>query len=188
MTKGATGRHSSEHSSWYARNASKTFGKRKLPSTPRRSESPRAHSLCACLTLDCSRIRQRAPDRARASFPSSSNLPAHRRPLFGTSLVYVYDGGVIPHRWLISTIPTTAVTPHNNSDTPWGDSGLARSMSDMRVSPGASHRAGGPGGMVTGESDQAGARPYAPNGKAHPSMGKAIADGRAANKSSRRRH
>ena len=58
--------------------------------------------------------------------------------------------GVIPHRWLISTIPTTAVTPHNNSDTPWGDSGLARSMSDMRVSPGASHRAGGPGGMVTG--------------------------------------
>ena len=96
--------------------------------------------------------------------------------------------GVIPHRWLISTIPTTAVTPHNNSDTPWGDSGLARSMSDMRVSPGASHRAGGPGGMVTGESDQAGARPYAPNGKAHPSMGKAIADGRAANKSSRRRH
>ena len=121
LTKGATGRHSSEHSSWYARNASKTFGKRKLPSTPRRSESPRAHSLCACLTLDCSRIRQRAPDRARASFPSSSNLPTHRRPLFGTSLVYVYDGGVIPHRWLISTIPTTAVTPHNNSDTPWGD-------------------------------------------------------------------
>ena len=42
-------------------------------------------------------------------------------PLVWHLLVYVYDGGVIPHRWLISTIPTTAVTPHNNSDTPWGD-------------------------------------------------------------------
>ena len=121
LTKGATGRHSSEHASWYARNASKTFGKRKLPSTPRRSESAHvAHSLCACLALDCSRTGQRAPDRARASFPSSFNSSAHRRPLFGTSLVYVYDGGVIPHRWLISTIPTTAVT-HTTTATRRGE-------------------------------------------------------------------
>ena len=157
-------------------------------STTKRKPTSHTLSVLAWLWTAPEPDNEHQTDRARASFPSSSNLPTHRRPLFGTSLVYVYDGGVIPHRWLISTIPTTAVTPHNNSDTPWGDSGLARSMSDMRVSPGASHRAGGPGGMVTGESDQAGARPYAPNGKAHPSMEKAIADGRAANKSSRRRH
>ena len=85
---------------------------------------PTSHTLSVLAWLwtapepDKEHQTERAPPFPR---PSSSNLSAHRRPLFGTSLVYVYDGGVIPHRWLISTIPTTAVTPHNNSDTPWGD-------------------------------------------------------------------
>ena len=87
---------------------------------------PTSHTLSVLAWLwtapepDKEHQTERAPPFPR---PSSSNLSAHRRPLFGTSLVYVYDGGVIPHRWLISTIPTTAVTPHNNSDTPWGDKG-----------------------------------------------------------------
>ena len=170
----------------YARNASKTW-KRTPPRTQRRSESDATSPL---LLPGSGSLQTQSTSTSRRSKLSVSFafFRLGPPPPLGSSLAFVHDGGVIPHRCLISTIPTTAVTPHNNSDTPWGDSGLARSMSDMRVSPSASHRAGGPGDMVTGESDQAGARPYAPNGKAHPSMEKAIADGRAANKSSRRRH
>ena len=83
-------------------------------STTKRKPTSHTLSVLAWLWTAPEPDNEHQTDRARASFPSSSNLPAHRRPLFGTSLVYVYDGGVIPHRWLISTIPTTAVTPHNN--------------------------------------------------------------------------
>ena len=141
------------------------------------------------LHLRCAGGRLYSPTRIRRRlvvYPGACvmRVPPVRRIHRGVhSVVYYYK----KHNatWIFLMCPSK--TAHRRGGLAV-TSGLARSMSDMRVSPGASHRAGGPGGMVTGESDQAGARPYAPNGKAHPSMEKAIADGRAANKSSRRRH
>ena len=65
----------------------------------------------------------RVPGSGSLQTRSSSNRRSARSVSFacelldpppprGSSLVCMYDGGGIPHRWLTSTIPTAAVTPH----------------------------------------------------------------------------
>ena len=57
---------------------------------------------------------QTSSSRRSTSSVSFASVHLGPPPPLGSSLVFVYDGGVIPHRWLISILPTTAVTPHIN--------------------------------------------------------------------------
>ena len=57
---------------------------------------------------------QTSSSRRSTSSVSFASVRLGPPPPLGSSLVFVYDGGVIPHRWLISILPTTAVTPHIN--------------------------------------------------------------------------
>ena len=153
-----------------------------------RSESASHTPLCACLALDRSRPGHRAADGARAQFPSRSNF-SRSRPTAAPWLllsVYVRWGGD-PSPVVNIYNPDSSSHPTHHRATRRGETPGWRGATCVCLPARAPPEGWRAGGMVTGESDQAGARCYAPNGTANPAMKDAITDEGRTNRASRRR-